>query len=62
MKKFIKLYNRWRYRRLYRKLFFLYAKKYSNAFQSANEAAEAFAWICGFEYAELIKKLKKPNV
>ncbi|MGM9873187.1 MAG: hypothetical protein ACI30X_07005 [Muribaculaceae bacterium] len=49
MKKLIEKYRRWRYRRLYRKLFFMYTKKHESAHVACNEAADAFAWLCGVE-------------
>lgn len=40
-------YKYWRYRRLLRKLFRLYAKKTNYASQAIEETSEAFAWFTG---------------
>lgn len=42
-----KRYKYWRYRRLLRKLFWLYAKKTNYASQAIEEASEAFTWFTG---------------
>lgn len=53
MKKFVKAYRRWCYRRLYQKLMFEYIKiDYVNAIQYANVT---FEWITGREWIELIR-------
>ena len=57
-----KIYNRWRYRRLFRKLFFLYAQKHKYADAAGQEAAIAFQWLSGFEYNELFNGSRKPDV
>ncbi|MCM1206230.1 MAG: hypothetical protein NC431_06115 [Firmicutes bacterium] len=63
MKDLIRKYRNWRYRRLYQKLFWHFATKdHLSATSAASEAAEAFSWLCGFEYAELFKSLRKPDV
>lgn len=53
MKKIIKLIRRWRYRRLYRRLFWLYADKNHSAEYSCCEAAIAFSWITGCEWRDV---------
>ncbi len=50
MKKLLKLYRRWRYRRLYRKLFFIYAQKDNLAYTAHAQACEAFLYITGEDY------------
>lgn len=50
MKKLLKLYRRWRYRRLYRKLFFLYAQKDLLAYSARTNADEAFLYLTGEDY------------
>lgn len=53
MKKLLKLYRRWRYRRLYRKLFFLYAQKDTLAYNAHAQAREAFFYITGKDYESI---------
>ena len=40
-----KRYKYWRYRRLLRKLFWLYAKKTDSASQAMQEVSQAFIWF-----------------
>ena len=47
MKKIVKIYHRWRYRRLYRKLFFIYAHKDPLAYNARTQADEAFYYLTG---------------
>ncbi len=42
-----KRYKYWRYRRLLRKLFWLYAQKTDNAYLAMRETSEAFTWFTG---------------
>ena len=61
MKKILRLYRNWRYRRLYRRLFWFYAK-HGNLTSAAEDASSAFVWFCGFEYADLFRDRRKPDV
>ena len=54
MKKLIKIYRRWRYRRLYRKLFFLYAPMDKLAYNAHAQACEAFFYITGEDYESIM--------
>ena len=49
MKKLLKLYRRWRYRRLLRKLFWFYAERTDSAFEAMEQAVDAFIWFTGEE-------------
>lgn len=53
MNKLVRFIRRWRYRRLYSRLFLLYAGKLDFAECAAAEASAAFFLIYGFEYDEL---------
>ena len=53
MKKIVRTYHRWRYRRLYRKLFFLYARKFDLAACARNEADHAFYLLTGHVVGEV---------
>lgn len=55
MKKLITRFRLWRYRRLYRHLFWLYAQKSDNAATAGFQAAEAFGWITGEEYSDVFR-------
>lgn len=49
------IYNvliRRRYRKLYCRLFWFYAKKYSTAEEAGFHAAEAFLWITGYDWSD----------
>lgn len=50
MKKLLKLYRRWRYRRLYRKLFLIYAPMDKLACNARTNADEAFLYLTGEDY------------
>lgn len=50
MKKLLKLYRRWRYRRLYRKLFLIYAQMDKLAYNARTNADEAFLYLTGEDY------------
>lgn len=52
MKKILKLYRRWRYRRLLRQLFWLYAEKTDDVFQAIRQANSAFVWFTNEETDE----------
>ena len=41
-----------RYRKLYYRLFWHYAKKHSTAEEAGFHAAEAFLWLTGYEWKE----------
>ena len=47
MKKLLKLYRRWRYRRLLRKLFWFYAERTDSALEAMGQAVDAFIWFTG---------------
>lgn len=57
MKKILRIYHRWRYRRLYRKLFFLYARKFDLAECARIEADEAFCYLTGEVADEVFLRL-----
>ena len=52
MKKITKLFRNWRYRRLYRRLLWLYVSKTNNADEAGYQAATAFQWITGYSWTE----------
>lgn len=54
MKKIIKLYRCWRYRRLYKELFMFYAKRSNYPWEAGEAAMEAFKWITFEDYKEVI--------
>lgn len=45
MKKILRLYRLWRYRRLLRKLFWLYAAKTDSVYDAIEQASIAFIWF-----------------
>ena len=53
MKKLTNTYRCWRYRRLYRKLFFLYAQKNDSAAYAQGEADHAFFLLTGHVVEEV---------
>lgn len=55
MKKILKLYRFWRYRRLFRKLLLLYTAKSESSDIAVSNALTAFAWLTGVEYRDLFK-------
>lgn len=61
-KKAVRLYRNWRYRCLYRKLFWFYAKRDIDGDMAGSNAAEAFKWLTAIEYAELFAHRHKPDV
>ena len=52
MKRLLKTYRRWRYRRLYRKLLYAYLK--FDHLNAPHNASVAFQWITGYEWEEII--------
>lgn len=62
MKNILRHIRRWWYRREFKRLFFLYATRNTTAEAAAKNAAVAFEWLYAFEYAELFKKVKAPDV
>ena len=62
MKKLLRLYRNWRYHRLYCKLLWHFLKRGMDGKDACFNAAFAFEWIAGFEYAELFKHHHKPDV
>lgn len=54
MKRLVRIYRRWRYRRLYNRLFLLYADKSTSADQAGYEAAEAFEWHTGLKWTDVV--------
>lgn len=52
MKKLTRIYRNWRYRRLYRRLFFLYAEKTDTAWNANVEAKNAFSFLTGRLYPD----------
>lgn len=61
-KEAMRRYQNWRYRRLYRKLFWFYAKINIDGDAAGSNAAEAFKWLTAIEYAELFAHRHKPDV
>ena len=53
LKKIMKHISFWRYSRLYRKLFFIYAQKSENADSACYNASIAFRWLTGYEYTDI---------
>lgn len=53
MKNLINKYRRWRFYRLYRNLFFLYASSFSDADVAGAEAAKAFQWFTGRDWRKV---------
>lgn len=49
MKKILRIYHRWRCRRLLRKLFWFYAERTDSALEAMEQAVEAFIWFTGEE-------------
>lgn len=54
MKKILKLIRRWRYHRLYQRLFWLYIAKTNTADEAGYQAENAFVWLTGKEWKDLI--------
>lgn len=54
MKKLFQYLRLRRYRRLYRRLFLLYAEKTDNSWNAHHEANQAFMWVTGFDYSDLL--------
>lgn len=54
MKKIAKIIRRWHHRRLYRKLFMLYAIKRPCADIAGLEASVAFRWLTGEEWNDYV--------
>ncbi len=52
MKKLIRIYRQWRYRRLYARLFHIYAQKSDYADFAGEEAAKAFHWHTGEKWSD----------
>lgn len=50
--KLIKYIKHWQYRRLYRKLFMLYAKRFNYAEEAAIQADNAFFFLTGLEWKD----------
>lgn len=48
----MKLIKRWRYKRLYHKLYMLYANKFQFALDAKSQADEAFFYLTGYDYWE----------
>lgn len=53
MKKIFKIFCRWRYRRLYSRLFRIYANKCDYADHAGEQAAIAFQWHTGKKWVGL---------
>lgn len=51
MKKILRLYRNWRYRRLYRKLLFIYAKNEQTCMAASLYADDMFHAITGLYYS-----------
>lgn len=62
MKKIIRSYRRWRYRRLYFRLFMLYSGKDSEACSinmadyAGTQASIAFQWLTGLEWNDVVEE------
>lgn len=61
MNRLLKSYRNWRYRRLYRRLFWFYAT-HDDPKLAGENAAIAFEWLSAFEYKDLFKGHRKPDV
>lgn len=59
MKNLIIKFQEWRYRRIFKRLFWHYAKKHKNANDALDQAAIAFEWLCEFEYKDLYRHFRK---
>lgn len=54
MKRLFNYFRLWRYRRLYHRLFLLYAEKTDNSWNARYEASQAFLYMTGFDYDDLL--------
>ena len=48
----------WRYRRLFRRLFWHYTKRYDDSELAVFHATEAFVWLTGYEWTDCLKCLQ----
>lgn len=62
MKRVIRKIRRFYYRFLFFKLFWTYTKAGMDAYNATENANEAFGWLTAFEYADLFKNCRKPDV
>lgn len=68
MKELYYRFQEWRYRRLFHKLFWFYAKKTdANAVTGSADyaianAVTAFEWLADFEYKDLYRRFRKSDV
>lgn len=53
MKKILGLYRRWRYRRLYRRLLFIYARNEGTCMYASDYADDMFHAITGLYYSAI---------
>ena len=56
MKHFVRQYRNWRYRKLYKRLFLIYSAKSASADFAGVEAAAAFQWLTGHEWAKWLSR------
>lgn len=54
MKKLLRLYRNWRYRRLYIKFFWFYAERNTEGDVAGSNAAAAFEWIIGKSWSDFL--------
>ena len=54
MKKLLRLYRNWRYRRLYRKLLWHFLKRGMNGNDAGTNAADVFQWLTCQEWSEFL--------
>lgn len=62
MKRLLRLYRNWYYRRLYRKFLWHFLKRGMDGNEAACNAADVFQWVTAFEYNEIFKDHHKPDV
>lgn len=53
-KEALRHYRNWRYRRLYHKLFWFYAKRNIDGEDAGSNAAAAFEWIIGKSWSDFL--------
>lgn len=51
-------FQEWRYRRIFKSLFWFYAKKHKHASEAIANSLEAFEWLCEFEYKDLYRRFR----
>ena len=54
MKKLVRLFRRWRYRRLYKRLFWRFITKTNTGDEVGYQAACAFEWLTGRKWKDVL--------